>query len=251
MNAEFKELAESLPEWVRSYVLPATVGGLLALAAYSAYGWHRDSHNRAISLIYWQMDQAIGDESQDAASEAFALLQRDGSDVQVAFAAARLAGFQHDQGSYEQAAASYDTVIARSPFETMRDLARLRKVRALIAGGGDREEEVGTIIDSLESNHPSLLRTANILAGDVSAAAGDLDQARQLYASVMQGLTQERAEGEAEMIEIVRLKLAILDSERVIRLSRREGEPEAEGDTEPEPESETQTEDQTQASEES
>ena len=230
MNTVLKEFSDGLPEWVRAYVLPALAGTLLAFAAYSVYDWRKEAHNREISVLYWKMEEAIRDEEGEAAAENFALLQRDGDETQISFAAARIAGFQHDQGQYEQAAANYDTVIARSPFPTMRDLARLRKARVLIAAGGEQEDELASLFQSLEGTHPVLLRTANILSADTRAAAGDFQEARELYSAVLQEMASEEGAAGNELMEIIRLKLAILDSDKVSKLSRqaRQDKPEAE-----------------------
>ena len=239
MNTALKEISDELPSWVTAYVLPSLVGGLLAFAAYSLYGWYQDDYNHKMSVLYWHMEKAIRDEDGEAAAEHFELLQQDGRDVQVSLAAARLAGFQYKQGQYEQSVTSYDAVIERSPFESLRDLARLRKARSLMAVDAVRENEVEgqkneiiVMLESLEGTHPFLLRTANILAGDFKAATGDLAEAQGLYGSVLQDLIEETSGSENELLEIVRLKLAILDSRRAIKLSSQEVEPKTETETE-------------------
>ncbi|MCY4325580.1 MAG: tetratricopeptide repeat protein [Betaproteobacteria bacterium] len=255
MNTAFREISDNLPEWVKAYLLPAIAGTLLAVGAYSIHDWYTKRQNEKISLIYWQMEEAIHDEDDAAALEHFARLYRDGNDTQISFAAARIASFQYEQEEYEQAAANYDTVIALSPFETMRDLARLRKARVLASAGGDREDELAALVQSLEGTHPALLRTANILAADTRAAAGDFDQARELYTAVLEQMSANEGNSETELIEIIRLKLAILDSQKVIELAKQQEEdgsdaaPDsaAEAQSETQPDLETELESETEA----
>ncbi len=207
------ELLDQLPDWVKSYLLPAVIGAAAAGIAYTAYGSYAEARDREVSVSFWHLEQAAVDGDLDGMQERLDEIVARGTDEQSSLAMLLASSYLYDESLYDRAVAGYDYVIANSDFATLRDIARLRKAQTLLKAG--QPSQASEALVGISAQQETAQVFSDIIAGDIHMQEGSVDLAASRY---KQALESSRKVQIRELSEILLLKLSLLNASRVRQL---------------------------------
>lgn len=209
-SALMDDVLSVLPARYRKVALPwlaaIIAGALVFVGAYYAYDGYVSSRNEEVSTYYWQLTSAVNDDDLAAAEEAFAKVGDVATDEQYSLAATVLAAGAFAAGEHDRAEELYREVIERAAQKSLRDTARSRLAKVLLAKEqyADARQELLKVESS--SNVFSVV-VADLL-GDISVAQGDLEEALSHYAEALDLL----GEGDEQLTSLLRTKVAMVSS---------------------------------------
>lgn len=188
-----QEQIQQLKSWIKQYG-PTILGGVL-LALALTYGWHywQNYQNRIMthaSLIY---DEMLGMRAQDNAdgstTQAKKLISDYPKTPYASMAALLLAREAVKKNNYAEAISRLNWVIDHSKSKSLREIARLRIARILVAE--QKPSEALNLLKIIDDNDYAGL--ADETKGDAYLAMNDQPSARQAYASALKKLPQAQS----------------------------------------------------------
>ena len=206
-DLEEQEQLSQLKAWWEEYGKKlVALGALVLLAVIGRSVWHnhRDGQASEASALYASVLTAEGNPQQ--AREAAGRILQNYDSTAYAYLGALAAGkIQARADDFQNAASQLSWVVANAPDASVRDIARLR-LAALQFDQGDADAALstlsGTPVAELASGFADL-------RGDVLAAAGKLDEARDAYRKALEEIAG--GSGAApRMREIIQVKLDAL-----------------------------------------
>lgn len=198
-----KEQIAQIKTWWHAYGKAIAVGvvlGVLLMFAWRYWHDYRESQQEHASLVYEQSMQSMEvHEDQVAAAEATRLVNAFASTTYSDFGRLILAKLAIEKGEYAVAKKWYSGVIAHSKIPALRQVARLRHARLLIAEG--KSEEALTLL--AEMDHNRFLPLVNVTRGDAYQALNQQKEAREAYKKAV----DPSNEGIAELMPVIEMKL--------------------------------------------
>ena len=187
-----KEQLEALKQWWKENGSSIITGLLLGLAViFGARAWfsYQDRQQEAASHLYVQFMQGLERDIPEQVSQAGDALVSDYSrSPYAALAALGMARQQIELGELEAARAQLQWVLERSRTDAIRDSARLRLVRLLLAMEDYAAAEAQLAQAPATGAYAPLYAE---LRGDLAAARGDRDAARDAYRVALDMLDDE------------------------------------------------------------
>lgn len=187
--------------WLKTNGPALAAGLILGLIVVVGWKWwqaHLENQAQAAAQLYGSFVQEIqtGDVSEQATADASQLKQDFSGSPYAANAAFRLAALAVKNDNYDQALGQLDWVLANSDSVPTKNLARLRKARALWA-----DDQGDAALQLLEKKHSaSFERLYAELVGDIHAARGERADAHAAY--------QKAAEAAGNAGQVLQRKLA-------------------------------------------
>jgi predicted negative regulator of RcsB-dependent stress response len=201
-NQTEEQQIEAVKQWWKENASSIITGLLLGLALlFGAKSWFAYQERTAenASNVYTTLMNALRQDDQTAVNQKAAMLIADYSSTPyAALGAMVLAKLKIGQGELEAASAQLQWVLDNAGSDLLRQLARLRLVRVLIAAGDPDGAEA--LLDQAPPD-TAFAPFYSELRGDIHAVRGDAERARAEYEnalSLMQADTPEYS--------IVRLK---------------------------------------------
>lgn len=187
-----KEQIEALKKWWKENGSSAITGVLLGLAViFGGKAWfsYQQRQNEAASHLYMQLLNGLGSDDAAMVSEAGDKLISEYSDSPYAsFAAFGLAKKQVEEGNLDAARAQLQWVLDHAGLDSIRNSARVRLVRLLIAAG---EPDAA---DALLKQAPADAQYVPLYAelrGDLARERGNRDAARDAYREALAGMAED------------------------------------------------------------
>ncbi len=180
-----QEQVEALQKWWKENwlsLLGGLVLGLGGILGWQYYGQYSDAQAASASMTYESIKATLATGQLEAASQDVEVLtQAHPKSPYVAQAHLALAQAQADAGEWSAAEASLRKVVDGQADVALKGLAILRLGRALWAQ--DKTDEALSLLNSAPDNGYAPLYSA--LKGDIAAAAGDADTAREAYQAAL------------------------------------------------------------------
>jgi predicted negative regulator of RcsB-dependent stress response len=176
-----QERVEAIKKWWKENGTAVIVGIVLGLAIlFGGRAWieHRETQAEQASLAYSELLQAM--EARDTAAalaRAERILQDYSGTGYAALAALASARLHQEQGDAAGARSNLQWVLDNSRRAELRNVARLRLGRLLIAAGEVRE----ALALAQGAADPGFEAAYEELQGDAYVALGEIDQARAAY----------------------------------------------------------------------
>lgn len=209
-SALMDDVLSVIPARYRKVALPwlaaAVTGALVFIGSYYAYDGYVSSRNEEVSTHYWQLTSAVGDDDLAAAEEAFAKVAHRATDEQYSLAATVLAAGAFAAGEHDRAEELYREVIERAGQRSLRDTARSRLAKVLLAK--EQYADARQELLKVESSSSVFSVVVADLLGDISVAQGDLEEALSHYAEALDLL----GEGDEQLTSLLRTKVAMVSS---------------------------------------
>jgi predicted negative regulator of RcsB-dependent stress response len=179
------ERVEDLKKWWRENGLSIIVGIVLGIAA--IFGWrywisHRDTQAERVSLAYDAFIEAVEKPDADQARQQGERLLADfPKSSYTVLAMLRLARLAVDSGDQATAVQRLQWVIDHAQLDEIRDIARLRLARVLLAAS--QLSEAKKLLESVSTT--TLTAEREELRGDLHLADHDPAKARTAYAEAL------------------------------------------------------------------
>lgn len=181
LSTEEQQIA-AIKQWWKengSSVVTGVVLGLALLFAGRAWFAHQESTAQSASNIYTMMMNALQGGDSLAAGEKAAILLADYSGTPYAsLAALALARLRMEEGELGAARGQLQWVLDNDDSGFLRDIARLRLARVLVAGG-ELDAAAKLVAEAAPGGAYDALYTE--LRGDIARARGDLAAAAEAY----------------------------------------------------------------------
>jgi len=207
-DLEEQEQLEALKQWWRRYgntVLGVLIAALIALAGWNGWRWYQD-HRSSQAMGYFEaLEQAARQDDEDSVARlkaAAQTLRQDFAATPYASRGALIAAQRlYQNQDYDGARAQLEWVAA-SKDAALAPLARLRLAGVLL----DQKRYDDALAQLARPPEPFAALYAD-RRGDVLAAQGKRDEARQAWQSALAGLAQA---GEAQLASVIQLKIDAL-----------------------------------------
>ncbi|MDX1901505.1 MAG: tetratricopeptide repeat protein [Gammaproteobacteria bacterium] len=184
-----QEQLQQLVNWVKQYG-PSILLGLL-LAIVGTYAWHywqnrqNDVLMRASNLYDTMLSAASVDNSTETVKQAKMLINQFPKTPYAQMAAFMLANEAISQHNLAEAKKHLQSVMTNAKDPGMRNIARIRLARLLIA---DHQPQVALkILDTFENDN-AFSPLANEIRGDAALALHRIDDARKDYAAALKNI---------------------------------------------------------------
>lgn len=182
-----EEQVEELKKWWKENgrsVIAGLVIGIGIIFAWQGWQQYRASQAAQASATYRQLSQAVIAGHAEAADTLYQRLRDDfGGTPYVAFGALDLARMKVDADKLGEARVYLDWAKDNAPDEGLKQVARLRLVRVLLALG---DLDVATRI-AKEPGVAAFDAEMSALRGDLALAKGDTAAARAAYRKALEG----------------------------------------------------------------
>lgn len=206
------EQVELLKKWWREYGVAIIAGIVIALIL--GIGWrywqqHREQQLAHVSMRYEQMlTNVVNGDTAAVENNANRLIERYPHTPYTQLAALQLARQDVYQNKLDAAQAKLEWVMQRGDNPALRQVARLRYVRILLAQ--NQAEKALDVLNKVDDKHyePIILE----LKGDVFAAAGKIPAAREAYQHALKALP-----GFAVMQPLLEMKLDNLPADQTTK----------------------------------
>lgn len=183
-----QEQIEAIKTWLQKYGPGIVAGIVIGLAGLGGWRWwqqHQRQQEVMASGYYQAMLNAVGqDDIPKARGQAAVLTDQYGNTTYGVLAALMLAKFETDAGHNAKAAASLHWVLRHTKARDLRDIARLRLARILLAQ--HKPDQALAQLDQVVGD--SFSAEKQILKGDIYAAQHKTDQARLAYANALNAI---------------------------------------------------------------
>jgi len=175
---------EQVKQWIKDNWFSIAAG--LALGFAGLFGWQyyqktQQQYNAEASAVYSQLTDALQKTDKDTTKATAEKLLTDFRDTAYAeFAALARAKVAIEEGDAEQAQTQYEWVISNSKQAAVKNVARLRLGRLLLAEG-----KLDNAITLIPSEDNAFNAEFAELKGDLMLAKGDANAARDAYAKAL------------------------------------------------------------------
>lgn len=199
-----QEQVEEIKKWLREYSGPLIGGIAIGLAV--LFGWrvwtgHQQTTAEQASAAYTQVINAVtAGQLAVAVPKGDALISRYGNTTYAGLSALLLARIKAEQGDLVAARAHLEWAIKNVRQPELKDLAKLRLARLLVAD--NKPDEALKQLDGIAPHRYVAL--AAELRGDAYHAQGDKEKARTAYQQALTALDKN----EASLQETLQMKLA-------------------------------------------
>ncbi len=198
-----KEQVAQIKQWWNDYGKAIAIGVVLGVAMMFGWGyWHdyRESQQEKASLVYEQLLHSIDIHAdQLVAAEATRLVNEFSSTIYSDFGRLMLAKLAIDKKDYDAAKKWYGDVTANSKMIALRQVARIRHGRLLIAQG-DNEKALSMLSDV---DDDAFLPLVNATRGDAYWALNKKKEAQLAYKKAL----ENASDGLVELHPRVQMKL--------------------------------------------
>lgn len=185
-----EERVEALKRWWdengRTVIVTVALT-LLAVVGWQYWMGYQANRAESAAILFQNLSGAAKTEQTEQATEFGHKLVGEYPDSAFAgFAALEMAALAVDDGDLDAAQAHLRWVIDKGAMDALRDVARVRLARVLVAA--DDAEQALSVLD----NVAEAARGASYheVMGDAKAARGDADGAQQAYEQALAGYTQ-------------------------------------------------------------
>ena len=203
-----------LPARYRRKALSWIIGGLVllftTLGSLLLYDSVVEARNEEVSGYYWQLTSAVDKDEIALAEEALTSIKERGTDEQYCLAAMVLAAGAFSNDDVDKAEGLYREVIDLSDHRGIRDTARTRLAKVLLAKGEYAEAKQELI--TVESLGVQFSVVVSDLLGDISIAEGDFSAAASHY---REGLSLISERGNEQLTSFLQSKIAMITSLRL------------------------------------
>lgn len=210
-DLEEQEQISALKAWWESYgnlVTGLIVAAALASVGWQGWQWYEGRKASEAGALYFVVQQAAGNQDAQGARDAAGRLIGDYSGTAYAQLGALLsAGVQFEGGDLDNARAQLEWAADQGKDPALRELARLR-LAAVLLQKGEHDAALARLQPAPAGAYAA--RFAD-LRGDVLAAQGKAEQARQAYQTAIDALAAG-GDDASTMREVVRVKLESLES---------------------------------------
>lgn len=194
-----EQQVEALKRWWKENGTAVIIGVVLAVGAlggWRGWSWYQASRafdaSDAYAVVHGLLQQG---DARSFEMQAEALRDRFASSPYAVLTALQEAKMHAAKGDLPASAESLDWVIRHSEQKPVRDIARLRLARVLLAD--DRPDDAYAVIDREFSG--TFVSLAHEIRGDILVAKGELEQARREYDEAMKS-------GQAAGVEFLQMK---------------------------------------------
>lgn len=200
-NLSEQEQVEQIKQWLKKNGPGIAAGIVIGLAAIGGWRWwqqHQRAEAEAASLYYDAMLTAVNnDDAPKARGQAAVLTDAYADTTYGVLAALMLAKLDAEDGKNDAAIDRLDWVLEHTKQRDLRDIARLRLAQLLLAE--NRPDDALAQLNQILS--ASFTAEQEELKGDVYAAKGQTEQARNAYQAAL------AARGPGADSELLRWKL--------------------------------------------
>ncbi len=194
-----EQQVEALKEWWKQNgiaVIAGAVLGIAALAGWRGWNWYQEKQAMQASDIYINVQNAlIKNDTKALQTQAGTLRSKYKSTPYAVLATLHEAKLQSEKGDLNAAAESLRWAMNNSSQASVKDIARIRLARVLVADN-KLDEAAATINHNLPKAYASLV---NEIRGDIFFAKGETEQAKQAYDQALES-------ADASSIEYLRIK---------------------------------------------
>ncbi len=180
-----EQQVEALKEWWKQNgiaVIGGAVLGISALVGWRGWNWHQENQATEASDIFVVLQEAVSKNDAAALSEKANILRDQyGSTPYASLAVLHHAKAQIDQSDHAAAEESLRWVLNNSKQDTVKNVARLRLARLLLAD--NKIDEAQAMVNAGVSDAYASL--ANEIRGDIFVAKGEIEQAKKAYDEAM------------------------------------------------------------------
>lgn len=180
-----EQQVEALKEWWKQNgiaVIGGAVLGISALVGWRGWNWHQENQATEASDIFVVLQEAVSKNDAAALSEKANILRDQyGSTPYASLAVLHHAKAQIDQNDHAAAEESLRWVLNNSKQDTVKNVARLRLARLLLAD--NKIDEAQAMVNAGVSDAYASL--ANEIRGDIFVAKGEIEQAKKAYDEAM------------------------------------------------------------------
>lgn len=183
-----QEQIQQLKNWLKQYGLTIIAGIALALIITSGWRWWQNYNTKIITHASAVYDEMLALRAQNnftgTVVQAQKLLRNYAKTPYASLAALMLARDAAVKQNYPEALNQLNWVISHSKDKSMREIARLRIARILIA-----DKKPQDAINSLTTvDNPEFIGLIDEIKGDAYVAMNNLSAARKSYESALQEL---------------------------------------------------------------
>lgn len=176
------EQLDAIRDWLKENGKALVAGAAIAIAGvvgWQQWGAYQERTAEAASIAYAQLIDAreTGADPETVERRGRALMEDHGGLVYAAMAGLQLADYHSDRDALNKAASALRWVVDNSTEEVFQHVARLRLAQVLISA--QQHEEALAVLDvpATEAYESQYMERR----GDVYAALGEYDRARQIY----------------------------------------------------------------------
>ncbi len=200
-----EQQVEALKQWWKengTAVILGAVLGVAALGGWRGWDWYQEKQATEASDIFTSIQGAIvQNDSQYVHTQAETLRTQYKSTPYAVLATMHEAKLQSEKGNLEESAKSLRWAIEHSSQQSVKDIARIRLARVLVAD--NKLDEAAVIVDQgLPESFASLV---NEIKGDIYFAKGETEQAKQAYDQALKS-------ADASNVEYLQIKRSDLGS---------------------------------------
>lgn len=181
-----------LPARYRVHAVKITVGFMIicvvVLVAARLISNAGEKQTKQINEHYWNMSVAIEESETGKALENFNQILAQGNETQVNLASMLMAHGYFKDKDYAEAQVLYSRVVEKAGPASLRDTARIRLAKVLLAL--KRHEEASTTINEIESSTLIFQMLAESVLGDIYLLQQDFDEAGYSYFKAQELATQ-------------------------------------------------------------
>lgn len=176
-----EQQVEAIKNWWKqngTAIISGAVLGIGALIGWRGWSWHQEEQAAEASDLFMVVQEAVNNNDIATIDSKSDRLRNDyKSTPYAAIATLYEAKAQSEKGDLSGAAESLSWVINNSKQDTVKDIARIRLARVLVAD--NKLDEASTTINyALPKSYSSL---ANEIRGDIYLAKGENEKAKQAY----------------------------------------------------------------------
>ncbi|HLB42627.1 MAG TPA: tetratricopeptide repeat protein [Gammaproteobacteria bacterium] len=183
-----QEQIELLKNWIKQYSVVILVGVLLAVIGITSWRYWQQRQVRILSHASAIYDEMLTKRAQNdpeaTVIQARKLYEHYPKTVYGQIAALMLAKEAIDKKDYQAAEKQFSAVLHQSHIATLRQIARLRLARVMIAE--KKSEEAIKLLKKIDDQHFNGL--TNEIRGDAYFAINNIDMARQSYKQALTDL---------------------------------------------------------------
>ncbi len=180
-----EQQVEALKEWWKQNgiaVIGGAVLGISALVGWRGWNWYQENQATEASDVFAVVQEAVSKNDTVALLEQVNILRNQYSSTPYApLAVLHQAKAQMDKGDSAAAEESLRWALSNSNQETVKNIARLRLARVLLAD--NKIDEAQAMVNAGTSDAYASL--ANEIRGDIFVAKGEIDQAKKAYDEAM------------------------------------------------------------------
>lgn len=196
-----EEQVENIKNWLKTNgpaIVAGIVIGVAAIVGWQYWSAYRAGHAEQASLHYENLVQAVdGSDHAQARNQGQILIQEYPNTPYGALTGLMLARLAAEEGDLTTATEHLEWVIEHADLAELKDIARLRLARVLLAE--DRLEETEAQLNQINNAH--FIAQIEELRGDIYAARDQLAEARNAYQAAL------AASGSAGNTELLQVKL--------------------------------------------